>query len=108
MFLRYQTIMQMAGVSYSFGKHLKAGLRANYTGSRRNPQIIPSTQDDLIYSALIFNGSISYNGLKGFDFQLKGTNLLNAKWYHPSNRFAGRFRQPQRTITLMVTYNLFK
>lgn len=97
-----------AGISYSFGKHFKAGIRANYTGSRRNPQTIPSTNDDLIYSALIFNGTISYNGLKGFDIQLKGTNLLNAKWYHPSNRFAGRYRQPQRTITLMITYNLFK
>jgi outer membrane receptor for ferrienterochelin and colicins len=94
-----------AGFSCSFLKTFKTNLRANYLGNRKNPSIIPSTGNDKINDALIFNGCISYSGLKKFNLQLKMNNILNDKYYDPSNRFKGRYRQPQRTILLGVTYN---
>ena len=97
-----------AGLTYTFGKHTKASLRANYIGNRNNPQVIISTGDVLIKEALLFHATLSYLDLGGFDLQLKINNLFNTEYYHPSNRFAGRYRQPGRMVTLMVTYNLFR
>lgn len=97
-----------AGVTYSFSPHIKANLRANYLGGRNNPMPIPSTGNNKIDGAFLLHGAISYNDFHGFDIQLKVNNFFNEVYYHPSNRFAGRYRQPQRTIMLMITYNLFR
>jgi outer membrane cobalamin receptor len=94
-----------AGITYAFGSHLNINLRANYIGARKNPSIIPNTGNDIIEDAVILNGCISWLNLKGFDFQLKVNNLLDQEYYHPSNRFEGRYRQPQRTILLKVIYS---
>ena len=97
-----------AGITYSFTPHIKANLRANYLGGRKNPLPVPSTGNDKIDAAFLLNGAISYNDFHRFDIQLKVNNFFNEVYYHPSNRFAGRYRQPQRTIMLMITYNLFR
>jgi outer membrane receptor for ferrienterochelin and colicins len=94
-----------AGITYSYHSHIKIFFRINYVGERKNPEIIPKTVNDIIDDALLLHGCISYIDLKGFDFQLKVNNILNQEYYHPSNRFAGRYRQPQRTITFKISYN---
>jgi outer membrane receptor for ferrienterochelin and colicin len=94
-----------AGVTYSYRQIFKINLRANYMGDRKNPNIIPATGNDKIEDALIFNGCISYLGLKNFNLQLKMNNILNQEYYNPSNRFIGRYRQPQRTFSIIAAYN---
>jgi outer membrane cobalamin receptor len=94
-----------AGFTYSYRQIFKINLRANYLGNRKNPGIIPSTGNDKIEDALILNGCISYLGLKNFNLQFKINNILNQEYYHPSNLFNGRYRQPQRTLSIIATYN---
>lgn len=94
-----------AGITYSMNNNFNINLRANYLGQRKNPSIIPNTGDNIIDDALLFHACISYLDYKDFDFQLKVNNLLDQEYYHPSNRFAGRYRQPQRTFTIKVGYN---
>ncbi len=93
------------GVTYSLNSNMKINLRTNYLGQRKNPKLIPSTGNDIIDDVFLLHGSVSYFDYKNFDFQLKINNILNQKYYHPSNRFAGRYRQPQRTITVKVSFN---
>lgn len=93
-----------AGINYAFGSHLNIDVRANYIGARKNPSVIPATGNDIIEDAVILNGCISWLNTKGFDFQLKVNNILDQEYYHPSNRFDGRYRQPQRSILLKVVY----
>ncbi len=95
-----------AGITYSYSSNININLRANYLGGRKNPAIMPTTGNDVINDALLFHGCISYLDLDGFDIQLKVSNIFNKEYYHPSNRFAGRYRQPQRTITLKLSYNI--
>ena len=94
-----------AGFTYSYRQKFKINLRANYLGDRKNPYIIPATGNDRIEDALIFNGCISYLGLKNFNLQFKMNNILNQEYYHPSNRFSGRYRQPERNFSFIATYN---
>jgi iron complex outermembrane receptor protein len=95
-----------AGITYSFDQHFRINLRSNYLGPRRNPTTIPTTGTDRIDPALVFHGAITYLDFHGFDFQLKVNNILDTEYYHPNNRFAGRYRQPQRFLSMSVTYNL--
>jgi len=96
-----------AGITWSLNSHIKMNFRTNYMGARTNPSIIPATGNDKIDDAMLFHGTLSYYNFKKFDIQLKANNIFNEVYYHPSNRFAGRYRQPQRTLMLMITYNLF-
>lgn len=93
------------GATYSLSKNMNLNLRANYLGDRNNPSIIPATGDDKIDDALVFHGCLTYSGINNFTFQLKANNILNTEYYHPSNRFEGRYRQPQRIVSLKATYN---
>jgi outer membrane receptor for ferrienterochelin and colicins len=94
-----------AGLTYSFRKILKINLRANFLGDRKNPSIIPATGNDKIDDAIIFNGCISFLGLKNCVLQFKMNNILDQEYYHPSNRFNGRYRQPQRTFSVIALYD---
>ena len=94
-----------AGITYSYNTNIKLTFRTNYLGQRKNPQIIPNTGNDKIDNAFLLHGCISYIDLHGFDFQLKVNNILNQEYYHPSNLFAGRYRQPQRNFTLKISYH---
>jgi outer membrane receptor for ferrienterochelin and colicins len=94
-----------AGITYTHNSHIKINIRTNYLGERKNPLIIPSTGTDIIDDAFLLHGCISYFHLKGFDIQLKVNNILNQEYYHPNNRFAGRYRQPQRAFQLKLSYN---
>jgi outer membrane cobalamin receptor len=97
-----------AGITYAFTPHIRANLRANYIGGRNNPMLIPSTGNNKIDGAFLLHGAISYSDFYGFDIQLKVNNFFNEEYYHPSNRFSGRYRQPQKSVMLMITYNLFR
>ncbi len=94
-----------AGITHSPGYHVKLNLRANYLGPRKNPMVIQSTGNDIIDDALLFHCCISYLDFNDFDYQLKVNNILNQEYYHPSNRFAGRYRQSQRSFYLTIRYN---
>jgi outer membrane receptor for ferrienterochelin and colicins len=94
-----------AGFTYSYRQIFKINLRANYLGDRKNPNIIPATGNDKIQDALIFSGCISYLGLKNLNLQFKMNNILNQEYFDPSNRFNGRYRQAQRTFSIISTYN---
>jgi outer membrane receptor for ferrienterochelin and colicins len=88
------------GITYAYNSHMKINLRANYEGERKNPFIIPNTGNDIIEGSFVLNGCVSYNGFYGVDIQVKVSNILDREYFHPSNRFAGRYRQPQRTFTM--------
>ncbi len=93
-----------AGVTWRCNRNLVVNLRSNYLGSRKNFLPILTTGDDQIGDALLFHGAITLSCLKGAEVQLKVNNLFDQRYYHSSNLFAGRFRQPQRTVSLMVGY----
>lgn len=93
------------GFTYSLSQQFSINLRSNYLGGRKNPEIIPLTGNDKIKDAFIIHGCITYSGLKDFVIQLKANNILDQEYYHPSNRFGGRYRQPQRTFSVSATYN---
>ncbi len=93
-----------AGVTWMLSGDLSVSLRSNYQGNRRNPFIIPSTGDDRLDDALLFHGTVTITDLFGLECQLKVNNILNTEYYHPSNRFAGRYRQAQRAFSLKLTY----
>jgi len=95
-----------ASATYSFTEHLKMNLRANYTGERENPKTIVSTNSQYINPSLIFHGALSFFNYKGFDIQILVKNILNTEYYHTSNRVTERYRQPQRTVMLSVSYTL--
>ena len=94
-----------AGITYSYNSTIKMNFGANYLGKRTNPTIIPATGENIIDDALLFHCCLSIVNIKGFDLQLKSNNIFNTKYYHPSNRFAGRYRQPQQTYAIKLTYN---
>lgn len=92
------------GFSQKLFDQIIINVRANYLGGRTNPTIIQSTGDDIIDDALIFNSNLLVKAHENLTFQLKVNNLFNAIYYHTSNRFEGRYRQPQRMILLIVSY----
>jgi len=50
------------------------------------------------------NASITWNPYPNIAFQLIGKNLLNAQYYHSSNRTPDRYRQPPGGIFLSLSY----
>lgn len=95
-----------AGLTYSLNEHFSINLRANYLGKRENPKLITSTNKQHVDPALILHGNISLINLNGFDFQLSVKNILDAEYYHTSNRDPDRYRQPQRTIMISAGYTI--
>jgi outer membrane receptor for ferrienterochelin and colicins len=89
-----------AGITYLFNPALKINLRGNYLGERSNPFIIPNTGNDRIDAAFLLHGCVTWKIPGGISLQMKISNIFDRRYFHPSNRFAGRYRQPQRTITV--------
>ena len=97
-----------ASITYSIKEHIKINIHANYIGKRENPKLIVSTNSKFIEPCLIFHGALSFIDYKGFSAQLIAKNIFNKKYYHTSNRDPDRYRQPQRTILLSLSYALNK
>jgi outer membrane receptor for ferrienterochelin and colicins len=95
-----------ASVTYSFNDHIRMNLRANYIGRRENPKVIVATNSRYIDPCLVFNGALSLVDVRNFAIQLSVKNIFNTKYYHTSNRDPDRYRQPQRTLMLSVSYGL--
>lgn len=94
-----------ASVTFTMLEDFRINIRTNYLGIRYNPTNISATGNKIIDDALVFHGAITYLGIQNFDFQLKLNNMLNTEYYHPSNLFDGRYRQPQRTILFKTVYH---
>lgn len=95
-----------AGVSYSFSPQLSCNLRGNYLGARRNPVYITASHSFNVDAYFILNGTINYHPLTSLDMQLCVNNILNAVYYHTSNRPPERYRQPQRSVLVSLSYQL--
>lgn len=92
------------GLNYTYDQHWKFDLRGNYVGSRKNPQLVASTQSYTIEPYMLVNGQISYLDLNGFDLHLIVKNLLDEAYYHTSNLTVSRFRQAQQTVIMKASY----
>jgi len=97
-----------ASVTYSFNKYFKFNLKANYYGRRKNPQFITATNSYYLKPYVLVDATLSMLNYKGINVQIMVKNLLDAKYYHPSNRAPERYRQPQFTFLFSVGYSLDK
>lgn len=93
-----------ANVTWKQNKSLLFNLRANYVGKRKNPTRIMLTQNDYVDPFLLLNGAMTWNVTETFSVQFIAKNILNAEYYHTSNREPDRFRQAQRTVMISVAY----
>ncbi|MCD6117632.1 TonB-dependent receptor [bacterium] len=99
------------GVKVALTRGYKFNFSGNYLGSRKNPHIIPATGKDLIDPAFVLNSVLTCSSFHNLNIQLIVKNVLDAKYYHTSNRsdpayLVSRFRQPQRTIMLRIGYKI--
>ncbi|MBN2425915.1 MAG: TonB-dependent receptor plug domain-containing protein [Calditrichaceae bacterium] len=98
------------GLRYAFTNSFILNLRANYLGKRKNyDQIYQATGIKYIDPAFLIHSTLSLFDYHHFDFQIIVKNLLDARYYHTSNRtdpsyLVSRFRQPQRTVLLKTGY----
>jgi len=95
-----------AGFTVNIFKGLKLNLGGYYYGERTNPKKIAATGNNNIGDAFILNGTLGWYDFHGIDLQLIGNNLLNTEYYHSSNLLPDRYRQPQRSVMLKVTWNV--
>ena len=94
-----------AGVSLNIYKVLHFHLAGYYYSQRINPKNIAATGNNIIDGAFILNGTLGWFNFHGMDLQLIANNILDAEYYHPSNRIPDRYRQPQRSFLLKATWN---
>jgi len=97
-----------ASVTYSFNKYFKFNLKANYYGRRKNPQFITATNSYYLKPYVLVDATLSMLNYKGINVQIMVKNLLDSKYYHPSNKDPERYRQPQFTFLFSVGYSLDK
>ena len=95
-----------AGITYLINSKLKINVRGNYIGKRNNPELIEATDSKIVGPYLIFNGAVTWELYPNMSMQLIGKNLLDAEYYHTSNRSPDRYRQPQRTLILELTLKI--
>jgi iron complex outermembrane receptor protein len=94
-----------AGFSLAMPHGASLSLRGRYLGARTNPKTIPSTGDDRIDRAFVFDGSLSARMAAGVEIRLVVENLLNSVYYHPSDLSPSRYRQPERTLRLQIRHD---
>jgi len=94
------------GALYSISNKLRLNVSGNYLGERKNPHIIPNTDDDIINPAFVLHSVLTFTYSQNYNFQLIGKNILDTKYYHTSNSSVSRYRQPQRTILLRVGWSI--
>jgi len=95
-----------AGIGYTLLSNLKCNLRGNYLSRRKNPQHDSTADDYYIDPYLVLNGVINYYPISKLELQLAVNNLLDARYYHPSNLAPLRYRQPQRTFLFKLGYQI--
>ena len=98
--------MANAGMTLRAGSLFVASLRASYAGERQNPKQVEATGRDKIEPYLVLHGSLTFAIQSNFRMQLAVHNMLNAEYYHSSNRVPDRYRQPQRMLLFSLSYKL--
>lgn len=93
-----------AGLRYVLLDNVVFNLVGNYLGSRPNATTDAISLIEEIDGAFVLQGSFSLIGFSGFDIQLISRNILDAKYFHSSNRQVSRYRQPQQTVYVKTTY----
>jgi outer membrane receptor for ferrienterochelin and colicins len=78
--------------------------RVNFVGKRENSIQIASTQFKYIEPFWLFNTALGWNPSEKIDVRLIVKNITDTAYYHTSNRTPERYRQPQRTILLSISY----
>ncbi len=91
-----------AGVRYLVARGATLGLRGSWLGSRRNPKVVPATEDDRIEDALVLHASASVALGHGLEARLFVDNLGGTTYDHPSNLPPSRYRQPGRTFRVQA------
>lgn len=93
-----------AGFTAQLLPQLHWNIRAAYVGARANNRLIAATQSDILEPFVLVNSAVTWRPYQAMSVQIIGRNLLNAVYYHPSNVTPDRYRQPQRTLLLMIAY----
>lgn len=96
-----------AGFTYRVNSHLGFNLRTNFMGERTNTKLIATTNSNVVDPYLIFNGAVTWLPYEPLTVQLVAKNILDAEYYHTSNRAPDRYRQAQRTILVKVAYKFY-
>lgn len=91
-------------ITYMMSSKWDFTLRGNYRSARKNPKFIEATQSQWVDSYFVLNILGTYHVSNGVDIRLLARNILNSEYYHTSNRNPDRYRQPQRSILLSVSY----
>lgn len=94
----------LISANFSITEHLSAGIKFFYFGKRKNPKLIQATQSEYINPSVVTNMYINIFNLKSFNIQLIGKNITNTEYYHTSNLTPDRFRQPQLSYFLKLSY----
>ena len=95
-----------AGITWELNNNFRFNLRANYVGKRKNPAFIEITQSDYVDPYFVLNGAITWHLSELLEAHFIAKNILNAEYYHTSNRTPDRYRQAQRTLMISVIYKL--
>jgi len=90
------------GFQYAFTERLRLDLRGQYLGKRKNTHAIGFSGDNWIDDAIVLHGTLSFVNFHGFDFQIAAKNILDEKYYHPSDTSVSRYRQPQFAIMFKI------
>ncbi len=91
------------GVAYSILHNLKFNLRGNYLSRRKNPVFITTTNSNYVDAYFVLSSMLSYMPASKIELQFAVNNLLDARYYHTSNRPPERYRQAQRTFLLKLS-----
>ena len=94
------------GITHALTGNVDLSLRGNYLGERKNPKPVTSTGSNYVDRAFVLHAAVSVRAYRDLDLQLIVRNLLDAEYYHTSNRPPDRYRQPQRTVMLKAGYRI--
>jgi outer membrane cobalamin receptor len=96
------------GFNYKFHTHFNIGIRMFYFGRRKNAKIIQATNSEYVDAAFVVNLNLSVLNYKNSNIQFIIKNLTNTEYYHTSNLLPDRYRQPQISFLLKLSYKIEK
>ncbi len=98
--------MGVVGVDYKAGAHFNIGLRGFYIGRKKNTKAIKATGSEYIDEAVVLNLYLSVRDYKNAGIQFVFKNVTNTEYYHTSNLAPDRYRQPQFSYLLQLSYKI--
>ncbi|MBN2893463.1 MAG: TonB-dependent receptor [Bacteroidales bacterium] len=97
-----------SGFNLTVFKKIKLNLNSNFYSKKKNLQLIMTTSSWYVDPAIIFNGTVGVFDFHGFDLMFIVKNIFDIEYYHTSNKEVERYRQPQRTIFVKISYKMNK